>query len=346
MKQPTLLLAATYSLVFTLSSSAAVHYVDVNGTNPVSPFTSWATAATNIQDAVVYGGTILVTNGIYQYGSYSASGNNRVYVPNNVTVQSVNGPTVTTIMGDQVPGTMNGSSAVRCVYLNSGSALSGFTLTNGATQTSGTPFGGGVYCPSTTNCLVTNCVIIGNAAYNVGGGTYYGTFVNCVLSGNTVTPSSSSANGGGAAHGVLINCLLTRNVAGYEGGAAEGCTLINCTVVSNISSAYSSVTANRSVTGRPFNNSIIYYNFNTYTNADIGGPNAFSNCCVSFPTSGLTGVNNFTNPPLFANLAGGDFHLNAASPCINAGNNSFIANSTDLDGNPRIVGGTVDLRRV
>jgi hypothetical protein len=332
--------------LLSFQASATTRYVDVNGTNPVSPYTSWATAATNIQDAIfhaVSGDTVLVTNGIYQYGTYSASGNNRVFVFNNMTVQSVNGPAVTTIMGYQVPGATNGSTAVRCVYLNDGATLSGFTLTNGATQNSPGSSGGGVYCPSTTNCLVTNCVIIGNAAYNRGGGTYYGTFVNCVLSGNTVTPSSSSASGGGAAYGVLINCLLTRNVAGYEGGAAEGCTLINCTVVSNISSAYSSVTANRSVSGGPFKNSIIYYNFNTYTNADIGGANAFSNCCVSFPTNGLTGVNNFTNPPLFANLSAGDFHLNAASPCINAGNNSFITNAIDLDGNPRIVGGIVDI---
>src|ERR1039458_3195621 len=332
--------------LLSFQASATTRYVDVNGTNPVSPYTSWATAATNIQDAIfhaVSGDTVLVTNGIYQYGTYSASGNNRVFVFNNMTVQSVNGPAVTTIMGYQVPGATNGSTAVRCVYLNDGATLSGFTLTNGATQNSPGSSGGGVYCPSTTNCLVTNCVIIGNAAYNRGGGTYYGTFVNCVLSGNTVTPSSSSASGGGAAYGVLINCLLTRNVAGYEGGAAEGCTLINCTVVSNISSAYSSDLANRSVSGGPFKNSIIYYNFNTYTTADIGGANAFSNCCVSFPTNGLTGVNNFTNPPLFANLSAGDFHLNAASPSINAGNNSFITNAIDLDGNPRIVAGTVDI---
>ena len=55
------------------------------------------------------------------------------------------------------------------------------------------------------------------------------------------------------------------------------------------------------------------------------------------------GVGNFTNAPLFLNLTGGDFHLQSNSPCINAGNNSYVTTTNDLDGNPRIVGGTVDV---
>ena len=48
-------------------------------------------------------------------------------------------------------------------------------------------------------------------------------------------------------------------------------------------------------------------------------------------------------PPLFVDLVNGDFHLQPNSPCINSGNNSYVTSSTDLDGNPRIVGGTVDM---
>src|ERR1039457_1050801 len=102
---------------FILRAPSATLYVDLNSTRPVSPYTNWVTAATNIQDAGSHsqsGDTILVTNGVYQYGTYSASGLNRVYILPNLTVKSVNGPAVTTIMGYHVPGTINGSTSVRC----------------------------------------------------------------------------------------------------------------------------------------------------------------------------------------------------------------------------------------
>ncbi len=329
-------LFACLPAVLAFNLPATTHYVDANNAHPVLPYNSWATAATNIQDAVNFAGfgdTILVTNGIYQYGGFSNSGSNRVNVVNNMTVQSVNGPAVTVIKGHQVPGTTNGASAVRCALLQNGARLSGFTLTGGATQNF--DYGGGVKCDS-TNATITNCVLVGNSAYDDGGGAYYGTLVNCSLISNSA-PTMNVGGGGGAYNSVLVNCLLTGNFAVYNGGGASGLsTLINCTVVSNVSGATLGGASGTLL------NCIVYYNLSYFNQPDTGSTGLLTNCCTSFSFSGQ-GANNFTNPPGFVDLAGGNLHLQIGSPCINAGNNSFNNYSTDLDGNPRVVGGTVDI---
>ena len=111
-------------------------------------------------------------------------------------------------------------------------------------------------------------------------------------------------------------------------------TLVNCTV------AFNSGILGGGIVNCHADNSIVYYN----TGGDFS-PNtsqySLNFCCSSILAT--NGFFNITNAPLFVNAAGNDFHLQSTSPCINSGNNIYITSATDLDGNPRIVGGTVDI---
>jgi hypothetical protein len=373
-------------------------YVNLNNANATPPYTNWLTAATNIQAAIdqaLDGDSILVTNGVYATGGRVVYGTltNRVVINKAVLVQSVNGPAVTAIEGFQ---TNSEDAVIRCVYLTNGASLCGFTLTNGATHTSGLweqeGYGAGAWCESQSATL-SNCVIVGNVAAIGGGGIYSGTLNNCSVAGNT---SLFGDVGGGAFGSVLLNSALTDNLAYISGGGAAGCTLTNCLLEGNwgaqegggaYNSALESCIIENNSAGNDgggiascyvndcliLSNTASYYgggaNYSGLLNnctivgnsaANGGGAsyvtldncivyyNSPENCdscdlnyCCTFPLSANLG--SITNEPMFVNLSGGDFRLQATSPCINAGNNSYAISTNDLDGNPRIVGGTVDI---
>ena len=353
MKSALLFAAACLAFASIEISAASTHYVDAGGANPVSPYTNWSTAATSIQDAVdvsTNGDTVLVTNGVYQtggssywvttyYPNYSVA--TRVVVTKAITVRSVNGPAQTVIVGNLTDPTVYQytyqvwSASVRCVLLTNGATLDGFTLTNGYSAGGG---GGGV-SSSSTNSMITNCIITHNTVdnYGGGGGAFSGTLNNCVLIAN-----HDLTEGGGAASSVLNNCLLVGNIAagggGGSGGGAYSCVLNNCTIVTNLASADGG-----GVSGCTLNNCIVYDNIAAWLgqNYDPYWVSSFNYCCTTpMPTNGW---GNITNDPAFVNLTNGDFHLQAISRCINAGINSSVVGSTDLDGNPRIMGDTVDM---
>jgi hypothetical protein len=338
---------------------AATLYVNLLSTNPVSPYASWSTAATSIQDAVnasSAGDLILVTNGDYQNGGQTNGGNisatNRVAVTNAETIQSVNGPAVTLI---------DGISSMRCVYLNSGAQLIGFTLTNGYVP-GGNGVGGGA-CGVDSSAVFSNCVVTSCYAY-IGGGVTAGTFYNCILVKNV------AEYGGGANGGTLYNCLVMGNSGdGVEGGTADNCvitenaadfaaaggahsaTLNNCLVFDNSGGGTESGTLNNctvaynnpyGVETGSFNNTIIYGNGNENYNGAAPFTSYFTDCDITpLPSQHAKVSNVITNAPLFVGT--NDFHLQSNSPCINSGNNAPVVGATDLDGNPRIVGGTVDI---
>lgn len=211
-----------FSVVLILASTSkpsisATLHVWQYSPNPGPPYSSWATAAHVIQEAVdaaLEGDEILVTNGVYQTGARSVYGmSNRVAVMTPVTVRSASGPEVTHIVGYQVPETKNGPAAVRCVYLTNGAVLAGFTLTKGATQTNDffdhdekTSNGGGVWCEG-LSAVVSNCTVTGNSAGSNGdgGGAFQGTLSNCTLTDN-------SAKCGGGAFAAMLKNLRSRAI--------------------------------------------------------------------------------------------------------------------------------------
>ena len=330
-----------------------VHYVAAGSAHPQPPYTSWATAAPKIQDAVdaatVAGALVLVTDGTYAAGGRVAGTNvgvNRVAVDKPLAVRSVNGPQVTVI---------DGGNSVRCVYLASGASLSGFTLTRGSSY-EGSDYGGeggGLYCES--SAVASNCVVVGNSASWCGGGACGGTLNNCTLTANSayhggggvcganLNNSTLTGNstvelygcGGGAWDCILNNCTLVGNSAGGSGGGAYWATLNNCTLTGNAASQDCGGAGDSIL-----NNCIVYYNTATQE-ADCGRYSTLSYCCTRPQGAGSLG--NITNAPLFVDYAGGNLRLQSNSPCINAGLNAYAPGPTDLDGLPRIVGGTVDM---
>jgi hypothetical protein len=187
-------------------------------------------------------------------------------------------------------------------------------------------------------CTVQNCRSDGQ-----GGGLYFnigGTASRCIVRSNR----TSSDNGGGAylyGGGLARSSLFVQNTAAGSGGGAlmdTGGLLENCTVVSNTCpNSGGGVYVWQSGTNL---NTILQYNTATgaTSNYTAGASGVFRNCCT---TPLITGAGNITAAPLF--VGGGDYRLQVGSPCINAGTNAYAQGATDLDGNPRLIGGVVDM---
>lgn len=197
----------------------SVHYVALNGAH-IWPYISWATAATNIQDAITEalpGERVLVTDGVYYVDT-------ELVITTDITVASVNGASATVV---------DARNASRGVRMTAGSLI-GFTLTNGVSAQ-----GGALYLEDAT---VRNCIIAGAAATEAGGGIYAmgGLVSNCIVAGNRapegggvfaanaarvidchITANSATRTGGGAActnHAQLVTCRINANSASTAGG--------------------------------------------------------------------------------------------------------------------------------
>jgi hypothetical protein len=265
-------------------------------------------------------------------------------------------------------GGVNGGTVNNCTVRNNqsyagngGGAANATLLGSTLLNNSAYGYGGGASDCSLYNCTLSqnsardgggaawgylsNCVLSANSSTARGGGAEYGTLDRCVLNGN------SSGSGGGAFWATVSNSLVVNNLAYYAenspyaessgGGLALG-TANNCTIVGNTvrrPAGLHSTYRGGGVSEVAMNNCIIYFNSGS-TNPNCGVVTAATNCC-SMPL--LSGTGNFSSDPAFVDRANGNYHLSSASPCINAGFNAGVSGCLDLDGVPRIAGGTVDV---
>jgi len=210
--------------------------------------------------------------------------------------------------------------------------LTGFTITGGERGING------INCNNATP-TIRNCVITRVHGPNNGAAIAYcnGLIENCTVKNN-------DAAGFFWCNGTIRNCVISGNdqtAQSYEGsGITLGSGLIqNCTIVGN-------------------RNGGVFQYSGTIRNCIIWGNYARQIGQSSPPTysliqGGASGVGNISLDPRFS-VSGyqnsclwvdGDYHLEPDSPAINAGDPNFVAgtNEYDLDGNPRIINGRVDM---
>jgi hypothetical protein len=267
-------------------------------------------------------------------------GGTELAIDSNVTITGP-GANLLTISGGGVSRVFNIGSVSQTVNVT----LSGMTLTNGTTATSG----GGIYNGSTGTLALTNCTLAGNSATqpgSSGGGidnasTGAITLANCTFSGN------SADFGGGIFNSdtgtlTLTNCTLSGNSATNFGGgivnlSTAAATLTNCTVAGNsatnsgdgiFNTGGGTVTLQNTIDVDSSNGAITDAGYNI-----IGGTAA---------EAGLGGLRDNGGPTQTMALLPG-------SPAIDAGSNALAvdANNVALTGDERglarVVNGTVDI---
>jgi uncharacterized repeat protein (TIGR01451 family) len=223
------------------------------------------------------------------------------------------GAAVTTIDGNY-----NGTVVSVAQNASTNTVLDGFTIIHGNAGSGG---GANIYQASPT---ISNCIFSHNWA-NWGGGMIVQVnsspvITNCIFYGN-------SSRSGGAIDvenhcaPQVINCTSWGNTAidGFGGGML-------------IDYQSSPIVANCIFWGDLYSTEIF----------NVNSTPAFSFCDIQGGYPGGTNIVDFD--PFFVDAAGGDFHLQPTSLCINSGNNTAPSlPATDFEGDPRILLGTVDL---
>jgi len=264
-----------------------------------------------------------------------------------------------TILSGDLGGGWRSYHVVTALEVDANAVLDGFTITGGYAYGRDTyPYGAGVYISRASSPRLMNCTITKNETSSRGGGMYIGEDSNAMIV-NCIFTDNKADHGGGIwnyfASPTLINCVFAGNQADDgDGGGIDNythgrLTLINCTFSNNTAIWKGGGIQNSYSTTLTMTNCILWNNKDRHgmdESAQIDGAmSAINYCGIQGWTGALGGFGNMGNDPLLVDPDRGNCRLWPESPYINAGENSAVPPSvvTDVDGNPRIVDGTVDM---
>ncbi|MBN1591824.1 MAG: hypothetical protein JW941_01085 [Candidatus Coatesbacteria bacterium] len=299
------------------AAHAATYNVKQDGTGDF-------TAIQDAIDAAADGDEIVVHPGTY-YENIRFNAKNLALVSTNPKDRTVVEMTVIDGGGYGAVVTFDGTESEDCL-------LAGFKITNGddsgincAPFSASGPF---------TMATITDCIVTANEGFAGGGIVYCGGLIDrCIVSNNSASGVCGGLFGCG---GTISNCLITGNRGGtmqIRGGGLASCdgAIVNCTI------AYNSAWEGGGL-------SMCYGdNSNLILWGNEGGELCVSSTTYSCVQGGANGAGNISDDPQFIDPLLGDYRLSPFSPCANAGSESAGYGNRDLEGNPRIVGSSVDM---
>ena len=222
-------------------------------------------------------------------------------------------------------------------------------------------WGGGAIKNDVSNSIITKCLFEKNRSvgyYHTSGAAVDNeesspVFTNCIFNENSANYGGAVANWMGNNNPTFINCLFTNNSAQY--GGAMWCSnhffpsspkFYNCTLADNTAVYGNALACTQGSHDKPpsnleLTNCILWDGGDEIWNDD----GSTISITYSDVKAGWLGTGNFDADPCFVDPVNGDYHLLQTSPCINAGdpNHPYDPNETDLDGNPRIIDGRIDM---
>jgi hypothetical protein len=215
---------------------------------------------------------------------------------------------------------------------------------------SGIMFAGALYGRDASAPEINDCTFQENRVNTGPGGAVF-LFESSSAISNSVFTANESEQGGAVAFSnttaEMTGCLISNNLADEGGGAycSESSVLFrNCTVTRNEAGLEGGGIFVFNSIETHLTNCVLWEDrVSPNIPSEIAGRGKMPVILHSDVEGGYAGTGNIDLDPVFADEPGPCAHLCYNSPCRDAGHNDFVTKSIDIEGDPRITYGTVDM---